>query len=109
MTDEKHPNERLDQVHEEVPPPVSESVYELAEGDDFEQFFQASPLRARVSKQLHYRMQRRMGLNWLPHSILSELGFGLHLDTREVMKRFWLRQLHSAAAKKENPQSESGG
>ncbi len=76
-------------------PPVSitaelRRLYEVHRQNEFEQFFQSSPIRQRLEQKLLNRGRRLRGEpDWIPTGMLSGGGWAFHAHIRTVMKRIW--------------------
>jgi hypothetical protein len=68
-------------------------LYELHRQNDFEEFFQTSPLRIRVEEKL-LKVTRRMRNDprWVPTGVLSGGRLGFYIWTRKLMMRIWKMQ-----------------
>jgi hypothetical protein len=91
--------EERNRIREEaqLPPiPVAaelRKLYQLHRKNEFEHFFQTSPLRTRVERKL-LQVARRMrnDPDWIPTGVLSGGRLGFYIWTRKLIKRIWRMQ-----------------
>jgi hypothetical protein len=64
--------------------------------DEFDQFFQTSPVRKRLEQKLLDRGRRLRGEpDWKPTGMLSGGGWAFYIRTRKIMRRIWrMRRRH---------------
>src|SRR5258708_3503340 len=61
--------------------------------NEFEQFFQTSPVRKRLEQKLLNRGRRLRGdPDWKPTGMLSGGGWAFYIRTRKIMRRIWRMQ-----------------
>jgi hypothetical protein len=65
-------------------------LYEVHRQNNFEQFFQSSPIRRRVEQKLLNRERRLRGEpDWIPTGILSGGSWVFYAQTKKIMRRIW--------------------